>query len=313
VSERQPRERYVQIEAVELCYFEWGERSSAAPTYLFSHATGFHGRCWDETIRALPADAHALALEVRGHGRSAQQPPYDWLTFGDDLRQFIEILGLTQIIGVGHSMGGHCMVQAAAGKLNSRFERLVLIDPVIMDPAIYTAGSQSRHGFIAPSDHPASRRKAEFSDWQEMYDRFAQRDPFSLWQPQVLRDYCRYGLLPAENGRAQLACPPIVEASVYVGNAGCNIHPLPPQISQQVSVLRARERSSKGDREPMDFSSSPTWPRLAAAFPHGADIYLPTLTHFISMQAPLLVARCAMEAVTDVQSLAPELAGVRGS
>jgi hypothetical protein len=46
----------------------------------------------------------------------------------------------------------------------------------------------------------------------------------------------------------------------------------------------------------MDFAASPTWPKLAAQFARGRDVYLPELTHFIPMQAPDLVARYILEA-----------------
>ena len=50
----------------------------------------------------------------------------------------------------------------------------------------------------------------------------------------------------------------------------------------------------------MDFTASPTWPELARQFPHGQDVYLPELTHFIPMQDPGLVADFIVAAV-DVQ------------
>jgi hypothetical protein len=124
-----------------------------------------------------------------------------------------------------------------------------------------------------------------------MYERFADRFPFSAWQPEVLEDYCRWGVLPAPDGDGyELACPPVVEASIYMGNAGTDVHTLVPGIELPVTVLRARMRTPE-DGDEMDFSKSPTWPGLADEFPNGRDVYLPELTHFIPMQDPALVAR----------------------
>ena len=85
-----------------------------------------------------------------------------------------------------------------------------------------------------------------------------------------------------------LACPPRVEASIYMGSSGTSLHELIPTISVPVKILRARVR--EGDRSTMDFSVSPTWPELAASFQRGVDIYLPELTHFIPMQDTELTA-----------------------
>ena len=49
----------------------------------------------------------------------------------------------------------------------------------------------------------------------------------------------------------------------------------------------------------MDFSTSPTWPEVAAQFPDGTDIYLPDYTHFIPMQNPELVAGYIADAGSD--------------
>lgn len=271
---------------VRLTWFEWGPRG--APTVLLVHATGFHARCWDRTVAALPEGYRAVAVDMRGHGRSDRQGPYVWETFGRDLEELVEALALREAIGVGHSMGGHCVTQVAAHRPRT-FSRLVLVDPVIFEPDAYA--TDRYRGFDVAEDHPVARRRNHWSSWDEMYERFADRYPFSLWRPEVLEDYCRYGVLPVEGADGyELACPPLVEASVYLGNTQTDIHHLIPDVTVPVAVLRARGRDPEDPPE-MDFSKSPTWRGLADAFPQGHDVYLPELTHFIPMQDPELVAR----------------------
>ncbi len=280
---RQPLKRRIAVGGIDLAYFEWGRRTADQPTILLIHATGFHARCWDGVIRALGDDRHAVALDMRGHGRSDKQPPYQWDAFGADVAAFVEALELVGMIGVGHSMGGHSVVQAAARRPD-RFAKLLLVDPVILEPAAY-AVQASR--FASPEEHPVSRRRNRWRSTEEMFERFASRHPFRLWDRGVLRDYCRYGLLPADDGFV-LACPPLVEAAIYLGSAGRNIGAAIAMLPHPVVVLRAH---SKAERDgSMDFAQSPTWKGLAAAFPNGRDVYLPELTHFIPMQRPELVA-----------------------
>ena len=140
-----------------------------------------------------------------------------------------------------------------------------------------------------------SRRRNRWNSWQEMVERFASRRPFSLWHPQVLEDYCRHGLLPDPDGEGWvLACPPLVEASIYTGSstpeAGEEIYRRIGEIECPTTVLRAPAREF-GEAQSMDFSASPTWEDLATCFANGRDVLLEELTHFIPMQAPDLVAQ----------------------
>ena len=83
-----------------------------------------------------------------------------------------------------------------------------------------------------------------------------------------------------------------------MGDFDANLYGLIPNIETPVLVLRAKLRDP--DSAEMDFTASPTWPELASQFPHGQDVYLPELTHFIPMQDPQLVADFIVAAV-DVQ------------
>ena len=275
---------WVDVEGTRLCVFESGQ--AGAQQVLLVHATGFHARCWDKVIEALPQAMHIFAVDLRGHGRSDNHPPYQWDRFAADVQAVIEHFDMQQLIGVGHSLGGHCVAHVCALQPH-RFKSLLLIDPVIFDPAMY---GQREPEFARVEDHPVAKRRGHFDSWQAMYERFASRYPYSVWQPEVLRDYCQFGVLPSPSGSGvDLACPGIVEASVYMTNFDTDIYPLLGNITQPVTVLRAKPRDA--DSEQMDFSASPTWPKLADMLPNGEDVFLPELTHFIPMQAPELVAK----------------------
>jgi len=267
-------------------YWEWGNRDGQP--ILLIHATGFHARVWDETVARLPQHHRIIAVDMRGHGQSEKKGLLlDWSLPPKDIGELVAHLGLTNVIGVGHSMGAHCLSQVALAH-PGMFERLLLIDPVMMDPARYSADGKADPG--DPAVHPVARRRDAWSGWQEMYDRFKDRHPYSLWKPEALEDYCRHGIRPAEQGEGyQLACPPVMEASVYLGSInGCLYGTLKP-IDAPVTILRARGRAP-GEEEVMDFSLSPTWDRLHEEFSNARDVSLPSLSHFIPMQAPALTA-----------------------
>lgn len=287
--EREPIRHDLQTSGPRLTFFEWGDAGSQP--VLLLHATGFHARCWDRVVAELGSGFHVYAVDMRGHGRSERIEPYVWDTFARDVGELVEHLRLQDAIGVGHSMGGHCLVQVTASHPGV-FRRLLLVDPVIFEPDAYA--TDRYRGFEGPEDHPVSRRKNDWRDWREMYERFKDRGSFAVWEDAVLRDYCRYGVLPRDDGRFELACPPQVESSVYLGNTSTDVYELIPGVQVPVVVIRA------GGRDPdqhaiMDFSKSPTWEAVADQFQLGRDVYLPDYTHFIPMQDPMLVARYIAE------------------
>jgi pimeloyl-ACP methyl ester carboxylesterase len=274
--ERQPALKTLYSKEVELAVWEW---PGADPPFLFAHATGFHGRCWDRIIGMFP-ERRCLAIDARGHGRSGKpEPPYHWRAFGRDLVFVAGKLGVRGAIGIGHSMGGHITVQAAAVRPET-YAALLLVDPTIFPQAYYGE---------PPLDASFTlRRRSQWKSPDEMFERFHARAPFMRWRPEILRDYCDYGVLPNGDGFV-LACPPPVEASIYENSKepGSNIYPEIAMVRHPVTVMRA----AKG-REPgrFDLSASPTAPDLAAQFANGRDVVLEEASHFIAMEEPERVA-----------------------
>lgn len=279
-ADEQPAERRVRANGVELCIFEW---AGEGPPVLLAHATGFHARTWDAVARRLPG-RRLVAVDMRGHGRSERpEERYTWDRFGEDVADLVRVLGLEEVVAVGHSMGGHSVTYAAAME-PERFAALLLLDPVISrrPPAVARPREDGSAGtsFVA-------RRRNEWASPEEMIERFRGRSPHALWDAEVLDDYARYGLLPAADGAGYvLACPPAIEAEIYSASHEFNIYPLLPRVLAPARILRARP-PEPGEQA---FTSSPTDPALASAFPHAEDVLLADLTHFIPMQAPEVVA-----------------------
>jgi pimeloyl-ACP methyl ester carboxylesterase len=282
-----PIEATFQATGARIVYIEWGKPGDRVVFLI--HATGFHARCWDQTVKALGPGYRVIAVDTRGHGRSEKTGPInDWAVPAQDIAELIEHLNLKDAIGAGHSMGGHLLVQVAATHPRA-FKRLVLIDPVMLPPEVYANPSLS--ALPEGAVHPVARRRNAWASWREMFDAFKTRHPYSLWRTEVLEDYCRYGLVPAANGQGlELACPPVIEASIYMGHAGRDIYALAARVQIPVTVLRAKPRDP-GPRDFTDFAASPTWEGVARTFAKGRDVPLPHLTHFIPMQEPQLTAR----------------------
>ena len=103
-------EKKVRLDSATLAYFERNAHlKSKGPTLLFVHATGFHARVWDKIVTSV-GKFHSISIDQRGHGRSEKLRITHWDEVVSDTEQFIEKLELANLIGVGHSMGGHALI-----------------------------------------------------------------------------------------------------------------------------------------------------------------------------------------------------------
>ena len=272
-------EHRVRANGLTFTVTEW---PGAGPAVFLAHATSFHARCWDQVAERLPG-VRCLAIDMRGHGRSDRPPPpYPWLAFGEDVAAVTREMGIRGALGVGHSKGGHAVINGASLNPGS-FAALLLVDPVV--------APRARYSLPAPTgQHPSAKRRNRWASPREFFDRLAGREPFSLWDPAVLRDYCEFGLVPRADGDGyELACPPEIESLLYSGGAGeADPYPAIKSLDMPVRILRARERADGEQAAPM--STSTCAPDLATHFRDAEDVYLPGYGHFIPMQAPALVA-----------------------
>jgi lipase len=270
--------RYLHINHAQTALWE---RPGLDPPILLCHATGFHARSWDAIVELVPG-RRCIAMDMRGHGRSTKpEPPISWRMFGTDVAEVASQLNLRGAIAVGHSMGGHSIVLAAALAPDA-FSQLLLLDPVILPEAAYT-------GPIT-EPHFARKRRNRWTSWHEMLDRFRSRPPFNRWNERVLRDYCEYALLPAPDGDGLvLACPPEVEGSIYEQSRAreSNIYPEIAAVRIPVTIVRAA--AQRTDAPAMDMNASPTAPGLASQFAQAEDVVVEH-SHFIPMEAPEFVA-----------------------
>ncbi len=281
MPQRDPVQHAYPTAQGDLCWFEWGARGTG-PSLLLLHATGFHARCWDQVVAALPADAHVIAPDLRGHGRSYRPASLgDWDATAADIAALIAGVCDGPVFAIGHSQGGY-IAATIATDMAGAFSQMLLVDPVLLSPELMAQRDSMPH--IEPSEHPVARRRNVWESADQMIAHFTTRTPYDGWKPAVLADYCRHGLVASADGTTfELACPPLLEASAYLGSTRAGPYDTLDRVACPVTVLRARD----GERKSlMDFSFSPTWKDLAAQFPLGRDLQWDDASHFIPMEQP---------------------------
>jgi pimeloyl-ACP methyl ester carboxylesterase len=80
----------------------------SGPTFLFSHGVTIDSRTWVKQFAALPdRGVRVVAFDHRGHGQSTVgETGHSIENLAWDVRTVIEGLDLTDVVVVGHSMGG---------------------------------------------------------------------------------------------------------------------------------------------------------------------------------------------------------------
>jgi lipase len=111
---------------------EWGDR--AAPPLVCLHGVMGHGRRFRRLVEERLADRfHVLAPDLRGHGRSRWEPPWDLATHLGDLLETVAAAGVARASWLGHSFGGRLVLELASLE-PERIERAVLLDPAVQVP-----------------------------------------------------------------------------------------------------------------------------------------------------------------------------------
>ena len=203
---------------IEIAILDWG---GSQPLALLHHANGFCAGVWGVVAQALRPHFRVVAMDARGHGDSSkprEREAYRWECFVDDLVRVAELLAAEQAdhrvaLGMGHSFGGTATLSAAARRPNL-FERIVLVDPVLVP----------RGGVTLPADRSEYRdRLAEAArdrqrvrpSREEARRVWAGRRFFANWDPRVLDLYVAEGLRDRPDGQVELKCPGEVEAAVF--------------------------------------------------------------------------------------------------
>ncbi len=129
-----PEERFISLDELNLHYVDWGNKANQ-PLILLHGLCGY-AHYWDFFAHRLSQSHHIIAIDQRGHGDSDWMPSYYLNDFVIDLESFIAKLRLTDLVLIGHSLGG-IIATIYASHHPDQIGQLVIVD---IGPQIMTNG-----------------------------------------------------------------------------------------------------------------------------------------------------------------------------
>lgn len=271
---------------VTLAFDEW---PAHGPRVVFLHATGFSRGCWRLHAQRIAARSQPVCLDLRGHGASSRPPaPYRWSLLVDDVASLLVSEDWSNVILVGHSVGGATAVQVAA-RLPERVAALVLVEAVVnpdRPPAVAEGGDVP-----SPLVERTLKRRAHWSSRVEAGAYLRGRPPYDSWDAEVFAGWLDSGVTENDDGTVELSCPPWVEASVFSETRGSTAGQDLAQLRCPVWVARAT-----GDRGLR--STCP--PQVTQAIPTAYETVIQGSGHFMPLEDVGLVVTLVDAALDHV-------------
>ena len=167
-----------------LALHEWGRAGS--PDVVCLHGVTSQGRHFGPLAQRLADRFHLVALDLRGHGASTWEPPWNLEQHVDDVLAAAPAGPCTWL---GHSFGGRIAYEVAAAA-PERVERLVLLDPAVWIPP--------HVGLMAAEN---ARNDRSYVTFEEGIDRRYEESVLTTAPRELVEAELRLHLLPDDDGR----------------------------------------------------------------------------------------------------------------
>ena len=192
--------------AMRLHVHEFGP--GAGRTVVALHGVTSSGLVFRRLAPRLPA-FRFVAPDLRGHGASAKEPPWDISAHLRDVRETLDAAGIARAPFIGFSFGGRLALELVAAE-QSRVEKLVLLDPALYIPA--ERAKTGADALLADTSYASVADAIEeriASGWAP----YAPREHWEMWAEQLVEGPDARWRLPGSRAAAitiwsEMSTPP---------------------------------------------------------------------------------------------------------
>jgi pimeloyl-ACP methyl ester carboxylesterase len=121
---------FAQVRGARLFFTDTGTGTGPGqPAMVFVHGFGCDSHDWSWQLAHFETSHRAIALDLRGHGRSSQtESGYEVASLAADVAAVLDELECRPVVAVGHSLGGAIVASLAVERPNL-VAAVVAVDP----------------------------------------------------------------------------------------------------------------------------------------------------------------------------------------
>ncbi len=267
-------------------FYDFG---GSGPLLHFAAPNAYTPECFRQFITPFLPHYHVIAAYHRPLWPETKPDELygDWHLFADDLIRFFDQEGISNVIGMGHSLGAVATTYMAV-KRPDLFNSLILIDPVFLPAQLLQMAAAHPEEIRKRIPHVrlAERRRNRWPTRQAAYDHFRAKSVFRRWSDETIWDYVNYSLTEdIVSGEIVLRWSREWEAQVYG---------LPPQgVWEAVSKIQQPTLAIRGMESDALFPEA--WVHWQPLQPGATFVELPEVGHMMVMERPLLVAETILD------------------
>lgn len=191
----QYQDKYATVDGLKLHYLDWG--NSGATPMLLLHGLGANAHYWDFFTSSFCDSHHVIALDQRGHGESIWAETYGPRDYVHDLEDFVNSIGLSNFVLIGHSLGGINGILYATHRPDHVL-KLAIVD---IGPEIDSAGAERMLAEMASEPD-------EFDSIDDVTARIRQLQP--RYSEGFIQHQAQYATRITDDGRYIYKCDPVL-------------------------------------------------------------------------------------------------------